>query len=69
MSTEPTPEQAPEFKDELRALINRHSMENNSNTADFILARYLGQTLRAFDEATIQRDKWYGINPAPGGIR
>jgi hypothetical protein len=69
--TQPTlpSDEASDFKRQLTALINRHSMENSSNTPDFILARYLGQALRAFDEATIQRDQWYGISPQPGGHR
>ena len=48
-----------EFEVELRALINVHSKEGDSDTPDFILARYLIQSLEAFTEATKARDKWY----------
>jgi hypothetical protein len=48
-----------EFEKELEALINRHSMENGSDTPDFILAQYLTACLRAFDSATQARTRWY----------
>lgn len=51
---------------ELASLLNRHSAENASNTADFILAEFLRASLRALDDAIKARDKWYGIAPAPG---
>lgn len=44
----------------LQGLINGYSKENESNTPDFILARYIERCLDAFDEATRARDKWYG---------
>lgn len=40
------------FRQELRSLINRFSMENGSDTADYILADYLMSCLDAFDTAT-----------------
>lgn len=43
------------FKHELRDLINRHSMENGSDTPDHILAAYLAACLAAFDAAVQQR--------------
>jgi len=52
-----------EFQEGLRALINRHSKENGSNTPDFILAEYLTSCLEAFETATNERQGWYGINP------
>lgn len=45
------------FEVELAALLNRHSMENGSNTPDFILAGFLRDCLRAFDEAVPWRDR------------
>ena len=45
----------PKFKQELKDVINRHSMENGSNTPDFILAEYLLACLEAFDKATRER--------------
>lgn len=48
------------FKRELETLINKHSMENGSNTPDFILAEYLMNCLKVFEIATKQRTAWYG---------
>jgi hypothetical protein len=48
-----------EFRNALAALINRNSMENGSDTPDFILARYLVDCLEVFDRAVIAREKWY----------
>lgn len=47
------------FKIELEGLINKYSMENASNTPDFILAEYLIDSLNAFNDAEIKRSKWY----------
>lgn len=54
------------FSNELESLINRHSMENGSNTPDFLLAGYLQSCLDAFDHAVRERDKWYSVDLAPG---
>lgn len=54
------------FQKELGALLNRHSMENASDTPDFILADYLIGCLRLWNETTQSRDAWYGMNPQPG---
>jgi hypothetical protein len=48
------------FEDELTDLINRHSMENESNTPDFILARYMQGCLTNFNAAVKFREQWYG---------
>ena len=56
---------APDFISEIRDIINRHSMENGSNTPDFILAQYLTNCLRAWNTATTAREKWYGREPKP----
>ena len=48
------------FKKELQNLINRHSMENNSDTPDFILSDYLMDALESYDRAIRRRDLWYG---------
>lgn len=45
-----------EFQKELRSLINRCSKENGSGTPDFILAAYLEECLRVFDEALVARE-------------
>jgi hypothetical protein len=52
-----------DFKIKLEKLINSESMENGSNTPDFILAQYLTNCLIDFDTAMTARAKWY--NP-PG---
>ncbi len=49
----------PAFKHELVTLINKHSMENESNTPDFILANYLMLCLKAFNNVTNTREAWY----------
>ncbi len=48
------------FRKELENLINIHSMENNSNTPDFILADYLVECLKLFEKTSKRREKWYG---------
>ena len=49
----------PCFKDELTALINKHSKENGSDTPDWVLANYLCGCLEVFDETTKIRTDWY----------
>lgn len=48
--------------EELRSVINRRSREAASNTPDFILAKFMEDCLRAFEEATNTREDWYGRN-------
>jgi Family of unknown function (DUF6275) len=47
------------FRQQLEGLINENSMENWSNTPDFILAQFLTESLKAFDNAVRRRDEWY----------
>jgi hypothetical protein len=47
------------FRIELQELINKHSVENWSNTPDYILAAFLGAVLNDFDRAVTLRDRWY----------
>lgn len=49
-----------DFESELKDLINKHSMENGSNTPDYILATYLLNCLMAFNEAILNRQAWQG---------
>jgi hypothetical protein len=51
----------PTFEQELTTLINKHSLENQSNTPDYILAQYLQSCLNAYTNAVKTRDTWYGI--------
>jgi hypothetical protein len=48
------------FVNDLQDLINRHSIENESSTPDFILAEYMQSCLKAFEIASLSREKWYG---------
>jgi hypothetical protein len=51
---------ASEFNVELRALLNRFSKENGSDTPDYILAYFLEGVLKVYDETLQMREKWYG---------
>ncbi len=53
----------PAFRKAVEHAINCHSMENGSNTPDFVLAQYLAAWLAAFDKATNHREAWYGRVP------
>ena len=56
----------PSVLEDLQALINRPSNENDSNTPDYLLAAFLCTCLVAFNETVKERDHWYGIAPKPG---
>lgn len=47
------------FQRELEALINRYSLENGSNTPDFILAQYLQDCLVAYERLHSAKEAWY----------
>jgi len=47
------------FRKELQNLINRNSLENGSDTPDFVLAEYLTDCLKIFDKATRARKKFW----------
>ena len=49
-----------EFKKDLSSLINKYSIENRSNTPDYLIADYLFHCLLAFETVTNRRNKWYG---------
>ena len=51
------------FEHRLTALLNEYSLENQSNTPDFILAAYVIQSVENFNAATKQREEWYGRTP------
>lgn len=63
------------FERRLEALINEFSRENESNTPDFILARYMNDCLEAFVRATNRREAWYDrpthpiFGPPTGGTQ
>lgn len=43
------------------AVINRHSLENESDTPDRILAEFLYDTLQSFNKTVVARRDWYGL--------
>ena len=45
------------FERELAGLINKYSLENNSNTPDYILAHYLHQCLMAYESLKRANDE------------
>lgn len=51
------------FEKELTTLINNCSLENLSDTPDFILSKYLVNCLKIFSETSKMRDKWYNFKP------
>jgi hypothetical protein len=53
------------FLDELTALINKYSLENRSNTPDFILARIMCNALQSFEDRVIERENWYKRETQP----
>lgn len=56
------------FEKELTSLINKYSMENTSDTPDFILSQYIEGCLVVFNRAVLQRDQWYKDDAEAQGI-
>lgn len=52
-----------EFEKELQELINKHSIENESDTPDWILTEYIINCLKSFKYAVRKRDKWFSYKP------
>jgi hypothetical protein len=52
------------FEQELSALINKHSIENQSDTPDFLLARFLIECLDTWSNIVRARDAWYNFDLA-----
>lgn len=48
------------FEKELAGLINKHNMESDSDTPDFILAEYLRRCLEPFNKAVVRREVCLG---------
>jgi hypothetical protein len=48
------------FQDELQQIINRHSIDNELNTPDFILAELLTVQLLNMKRFNYTRDHWFG---------
>ena len=50
------------FTKELETLVNRFSLENKSNTPDFILAEFMVHCLAAFEATSLRRESWFGVS-------
>lgn len=48
------------FRKDVENIINKYSLENNSDTPDFILAEYLSDCLKTFDKTINRREIYYG---------
>lgn len=59
--------QSPNLWDEIQAVLNRHSRENQSQTPDFILAQFLASALDAYEVAVNSRDSWYQLSQPQAG--
>jgi hypothetical protein len=47
---------------ELAELINRHSLENDSDTPDYLLSKFMIGCLYNYQMAVRARDKWFNVN-------
>jgi hypothetical protein len=57
------------FRRDLASLLNRYSLENGSNTPDFMLADYLIQCLLSLDQAINRRAQWHEQANAKDGTK
>lgn len=57
------------FEQELIALLNRHSLENESNTPDYLLAQFILFTLDALNYIINARKVGYKIRRLPEPIK
>ena len=62
---EAVPACIPSFEAELREVLNKHSIENGSDTPDFVLAQFMIGCLNNFHAAVRRRERWYGRGPKP----
>ena len=54
---------------EFASVINRHSLEKDSNTPDFILAIVALDAINSFNKSSIRRENWYGKTLGVGKIK
>ena len=52
-----------QFKKDLERIINCNSIENGSDTPDWMLADYLMGCLEIYENTIKEREKWYGRPP------
>jgi hypothetical protein len=50
------------FKKELKELIKKHSLENESDTPDYVLAEYILSCLYAYENAIKARDRYFNVD-------
>ena len=48
------------FRERIEEVINVLSLENGSNTPDYVLSEYLVDCLKSYDRALQAREKFYG---------
>jgi hypothetical protein len=53
------------FSKELSGLLNKYSLENSSNTPDFMLAEYLIDCLASYNKITVWNNKWHSMDGVP----
>lgn len=58
------PAKRAQLVDELAHVINRHSLENGSDTPDFMLAEHLVRCLETYNATLAAREAWYGRTPS-----
>ena len=57
-----------EFSGELCSLLNRYSIDNLTNTPDFILGEMIEKFIFDMKIMNEKRDKWHGWNPKSVGV-
>ena len=51
-----------ELKNELSRVAQKYGLVEASDTPDFIVIEFIINTLKSFNKATKERDKWYRIS-------
>ncbi len=54
------------FRDELETLINKHSIDNDLETPDHILADHVIRQLRTLKRTVSTRERWHGRKTITG---
>ena len=52
-----------DFEKELEHLINKYSIEKDSNTPDFLIVSYLMGCLQNWNISTLNRERWFRATP------
>jgi hypothetical protein len=56
-----------ELIEDLRRVLNQHSIDTAANTPDYLLAEYLNGCLDWYISTALQRDAWWKFHPEVGG--